>query len=58
MSVIIFLAIAAISVAGGFLIAFIWAAKSGQFDDTTTPAIRILFENNAPKKDDKPHIKP
>jgi cbb3-type cytochrome oxidase maturation protein len=57
MSVLIFLAIAAVSVAGGFLIAFIWAAKSGQFDDTTTPAIRILFENNSSKKDDKPHKK-
>jgi len=31
-----------------FLGAFIWAVKSGQFDDNDTPAIRILFddENN------------
>ena len=31
-----------------FLGAFIWAVKSGQFDDNDTPAIRVLFddENN------------
>ena len=27
-----------------FLGAFIWAVKSGQFDDNDTPAIRILFD--------------
>ncbi|MDA3907367.1 MAG: cbb3-type cytochrome oxidase assembly protein CcoS [Bacteroidales bacterium] len=32
-------------VAGGFLIAFIWAVKTGQFDDGHTPAVRILFED-------------
>ncbi len=33
-----------ILVAVGFLAAFLKAAKSGQFDDTTTPAMRILFD--------------
>lgn len=28
-----------------FLGAFIWAVKSGQFDDNDTPAIRILFDD-------------
>ena len=32
-------------VAGLFLFAFIWAVKSGQFDDSHTPAVRILFED-------------
>lgn len=32
-------------VASLFLIAFIWAVKSGQFDDGHTPAVRILFED-------------
>lgn len=32
-------------VAGLFLFAFIWAVKSGQFDDAHTPAVRILFED-------------
>jgi cbb3-type cytochrome oxidase maturation protein len=31
-------------VATGFLAAFIWAVKSGQFDDTCTPAMRILAD--------------
>jgi cbb3-type cytochrome oxidase maturation protein len=32
------------------VIAFVWAARSGQFDDTDTPAIRPLIEDDeAPK---------
>jgi cbb3-type cytochrome oxidase maturation protein len=49
MGVIIFLAIAAITVAGGFLGAFIWATKDGQYDDTYTPSVRMLFDT-PPKK--------
>ena len=26
---------------------FLWAARSGQFDDLTTPAIRVLHEGEA-----------
>lgn len=37
-------------VAGGFLGLFIWAAKSGQFDDTVTPSIRMLFEDKKKKE--------
>ena len=37
------LLIAAIAV--GF---FMWAALSGQFDDLDTPAVRILFDDEAP----------
>ncbi len=29
-----------------FLAAYIWAVRSGQFDDTTTPAYRILIEDS------------
>jgi cbb3-type cytochrome oxidase maturation protein len=32
-------------VAGGFLVAFAWAVRSGQFDDTTTPAVRVLLDD-------------
>jgi cbb3-type cytochrome oxidase maturation protein len=28
---------------------FIWAAKSGQFDDLDTPAVRILFDDEEPR---------
>lgn len=37
-------------VAVGFLIAFLWAVKTGQYDDAETPAIRMLFENDLKKK--------
>jgi len=45
MSVIFFLIIIGIVVAGGFLVAFIWSVKSGQYDDDYTPSVRILFDN-------------
>lgn len=44
MSVIYILIIASLFVAGGFLIGFIWASRSGQFDDTYTPSVRVLFD--------------
>ncbi|WP_107037686.1 cbb3-type cytochrome oxidase assembly protein CcoS [Brumimicrobium mesophilum] len=28
-----------------FLISFIWANKSGQYDDDVTPGIRILYDD-------------
>lgn len=31
-----------------FLGAFIWAVRTGQFDDNETPAIRILFDDEPP----------
>ena len=45
MSVIIILVIIGVIVAGGFLAAFIWAVKSGQYDDIQSPAVRILYDN-------------
>ena len=45
MSVIVLLIVAGGLVAGGFLLAFVWAVRSGQFDDTYTPAVRVLLEN-------------
>lgn len=41
-----FLIIASIFVAAIFLIIFIWAVRSGQYDDSYTPSVRILFEDN------------
>ena len=29
---------------------FIWAAKTGQFDDLETPAVRILFDDEEPRR--------
>jgi cbb3-type cytochrome oxidase maturation protein len=44
MSVLILLIAAGGTVASGFLIAFVWAVRSGQFDDTCTPAVRMLLD--------------
>jgi cbb3-type cytochrome oxidase maturation protein len=53
MSVIVLLILFSLVVAIVFLLAFIWAVRSGQFDDTQSPAVRILFEEkSARKKDD------
>ena len=42
---VIFLLIAiSIVAAVGFLAAFLWAVRSGQYDDDQTPAMRILFD--------------
>lgn len=47
MSVIVLLIAAGGLVAAGFLLAFVWAVRSGQFDDTCTPAVRVLFDEPA-----------
>lgn len=44
MEVIAVLIGAALLVAIGFLIAFIWAVRSGQYDDTVTPSMRVLHD--------------
>jgi cbb3-type cytochrome oxidase maturation protein len=48
MSVIALLIAAGGLVAAGFLVAFAWAVRSGQFDDTTTPAVRVLLDETRP----------
>ncbi len=45
MSVIVLLIAAGALIAGGFLAAFLWAVESGQFDDTHTPALRVLLDD-------------
>jgi cbb3-type cytochrome oxidase maturation protein len=49
MSVIVLLIIAGGVVAAGFLGAFVWAVRSGQFDDTCTPAVRMLLDEGVPE---------
>jgi cbb3-type cytochrome oxidase maturation protein len=44
MSVMVLLIAVGGAVASGFLVAFVWAVRSGQFDDTTTPALRVLLD--------------
>ena len=53
MSVIFVLIGFSVIVALGFLIAFIWATKSGQFEDDYTPSVRMLFDHTIKKNDKK-----
>lgn len=66
MSIMFLLIMVSLLVAVGFLAAFLWAARNGQFDDDYTPSVRMLFDDAAPvpnendtdqepeRKDDKP----
>jgi cbb3-type cytochrome oxidase maturation protein len=45
MDIIIGLIAISLLVALAFLGLFIWAIKTGQFDDTETPSMRMLFDN-------------
>lgn len=44
MILLLFLIPLSVLIASGFLAAFIWAVRAGQFDDTSTPALRPLME--------------
>lgn len=37
-------------VAGGFLVAFLWAVRSGQFDDRESPSVRMLLDERSPER--------
>lgn len=51
MAVIFILIGASLTIAIGFLIAFIWSVKSGQYDDDYTPSVRMLFDDKALNKE-------
>ena len=57
MSVIYILLSISIVVAVIFFIAFIYAVRKGQYDDSYTPSVRMLFEDELVKKQTKPSIK-
>ncbi|MCB0579843.1 MAG: cbb3-type cytochrome oxidase assembly protein CcoS [Phaeodactylibacter sp.] len=46
MKIIFLLIIVSLIVALGFLGAFLWAVRSGQYDDDYSPAVRILFDED------------
>ncbi|MBT1695857.1 cbb3-type cytochrome oxidase assembly protein CcoS [Fulvivirgaceae bacterium PWU4] len=57
MTIIILLIGISLTIAVVFLLIFYWSLKSGQFDDSYTPSVRMLFdgkpakgESNAQKK--------
>ncbi len=53
MNILIVLIGVSLLVALGFLAAFIWAVKTGQFDDASTPSFRILWDDTPRQKSDK-----
>jgi cbb3-type cytochrome oxidase maturation protein len=55
MSVIFILIGVSLFVATCFLLAFLWAIKTGQYDDDYTPSVRILFDDQNDKKDNQYH---
>ena len=46
MKIILLLIIISLLIAGGFLFAFFWAVKDGQYDDDYTPSMRILIDDD------------
>lgn len=56
MSVIYILLTISIIVAIVFFVAFIFAVKNGQYDDSYTPSVRMLFEDELVKEKPKKSI--
>ena len=52
MSVIFVLIGCSLLLGCSFLIAFLYASKSGQFEDDYTPSVRILFEDESMTRTD------
>ena len=50
MTIIILLIGISLTIAVVFLAVFFWNMKSGQYDDTYTPYVRILFDAKANKE--------
>ena len=50
MSIIIILISISITIAVTFLGIFLWNMKTGQYDDTYTPSVRMLFDDKVKTK--------
>ena len=50
MTIIILLIAISLTIAIVFLVIFIWNMRSGQYDDTYTPSVRMLFEDKVKEK--------
>ena len=58
MSVILVLVAFSVMLAGGFLAAFFWSVRNGQYDDTYSASVRILFDDDKPREPAEPEVKP
>jgi len=50
MSVILILVLFSVILAGGFLAAFFWSVRNGQYDDNYSSSVRILFDDDKPRE--------
>jgi cbb3-type cytochrome oxidase maturation protein len=50
MTVILYLIAISLILAGGGLLVFMWALRTGQYEDLEGAAQRILFDDDAPHK--------
>lgn len=57
MLIIIILITISLTIALLFLGLFLWNMKSGQYDDTYTPSVRILFEDRKTSERDSQKVK-
>jgi cbb3-type cytochrome oxidase maturation protein len=49
MLVVFLLIFISLTLATAFFVSFIWAVRSGQFEDTCTPAMRMLTDEEFPQ---------
>ena len=54
MGVVVLLIGFSLIVAIGFLVAFIWSVRNGQYEDDYSPSVRILFEDEIPPQTQSP----
>jgi cbb3-type cytochrome oxidase maturation protein len=52
MAIIVLLISISLFIAIGFLISFLWNMKTGQYDDTYSPSVRMLFDDSIANKID------
>ncbi len=50
MSVILVLVAFSVVLAIGFLVAFFWSVRNGQYDDPYSASVRILFDDDKPRE--------
>ena len=51
MSVLVLLIFVSLGIALTFLAAFIWAVRTGQYEDTATPSMRLLLDDSPTRRD-------
>ncbi|MGA2245922.1 MAG: cbb3-type cytochrome oxidase assembly protein CcoS [Verrucomicrobiota bacterium] len=54
MSVVIILILASLAVGLVFVGAFVWSVRSGQYEDTLTPSLRVLLDDATPQIHSQP----